>query len=434
MLANAPVCLAMAKIVQPTQPQAKTSNTTVSPANTAERTLLSALSDKIGVGFTTADEVRVQEALEYNQTGQVSEWNDDAHGAELTVTPTHSFKTHDNALCRGYKILLLRGAKRIGANDTACRHADSVWRVDQPNRIAVTVSEAVAPKLAEVNEPAPVVAKAEPLPASPKVITAATAIPVKPMPAKPIPVAKPTSAKPVSPKGVPAPAKVITSKPTPAPVKPEPQTVNTAAAKIPSSNRVDEKGSVYVSADTDLSTVNVIRNAANVVGAAYASTDTNVATVDSNGKVTITGTGTIIVTRAGNRNFNASIDSYTLAVVRIDQTDFTIGDDVAKTFGDGIFRRSATGGQGQGEVSYDSSDSSDPEVATVNPSTGEVVVLNAGETTITATKLGDDTFNEISDSYEVVVARANRSIFDVGNNVRKTYSDGTFVKPVTGTQ
>ncbi len=135
MMASAPVCQAMAKIVQP---QVKTTEATSSSASAVarlgERTLLSALTDKIRVSFTAADEVHIQEALEYNQTGQVSQWNDDAHGAVLTVTPTHSFKTHANVQCRGYKILLLRGAKKIGANDTACRYADNVWRVEQPTR------------------------------------------------------------------------------------------------------------------------------------------------------------------------------------------------------------------------------------------------------------------------------------------------------------
>ena len=402
------------------------------------RKLLSVLANKIGLEFNAEDERYVQESLEYSQTGNTVKWNNNAYGAVLTITPTYSFRTKSDIQCRGYKVMMLRGAKQIAANDTACRY-ESGWFAGASNGSVPVATKPIALKPVKVKRAvAPKVVSVKPVPAAPRPVVAKPIAAVQNIPkvaVKPKVRVVPQRVKPRSttPKVVaeaPVPVKVAPIRvvpPVTAPVivkRTEPTPTSRTPIRTP---KGDE--SIYVTADTDLSQIPVIAHSANLEGALYKSTDTNVATVNASGKVSIIaiGTATIIVTIPGDANFNTAIDSYTLAVVRSDQADFSVGDDVKKTFGDGIFRRDATGGQGQGIVSYHSSNAN---VATVNPNTGEVVILGAGEATITATKIGDNNFNEISDSYDVIVAKADRSVFAIGGNEKRTYVEREFVKPI----
>ena len=87
-------------------------------------------------------------------------------------------------------------------------------------------------------------------------------------------------------------------------------------------------------------------------------------------------------------------------VVKGDQPDFGFAEPrVIKTPGDGNFTFTATGGSGTGAVTYGSSDEA---VATVDD-TGEVTIVAAGATTITATKAADDNYNGATNSYILTV-------------------------------
>ncbi len=77
------------------------------------------------------------------------------------------------------------------------------------------------------------------------------------------------------------------------------------------------------------------------------------------------------------------------------QTNFNAGDNRTKNSDDQPFTQAATGGQGDGAISYSSSATA---VATVD-STGKVTIAGVGKTTITATKAADTNYNEASDGY-----------------------------------
>jgi hypothetical protein len=76
---------------------------------------------------------------------------------------------------------------------------------------------------------------------------------------------------------------------------------------------------------------------------------------------------------------------------------------VEKTYGDDPYTKAiTTNGSGTGAITYASSDET---VATVNITTGEVTILKAGNTTITATKTEDTTYAEATASYLLTVEK-----------------------------
>lgn len=84
---------------------------------------------------------------------------------------------------------------------------------------------------------------------------------------------------------------------------------------------------------------------------------------------------------------------------KLDQTEFSAGEDQFRYTIDNDFTQTATGVDGTGVTTYSSDNES---VATVN-SSGEVQILSIGETIITASNTGDDYFNPASDSYTLTV-------------------------------
>ncbi|MDR0455898.1 MAG: Ig-like domain-containing protein, partial [Treponema sp.] len=76
-----------------------------------------------------------------------------------------------------------------------------------------------------------------------------------------------------------------------------------------------------------------------------------------------------------------------------------------KTYGDPPFTKAITNtGSGAGAISYSSSNTG---IATVNSAAGEVTILRAGTTTITATKASDSTYEETTAMYTLTVAKAD---------------------------
>ena len=131
------------------------------------------------------------------------------------------------------------------------------------------------------------------------------------------------------------------------------------------------------------------------------------------GEVTIEGGGKTIITatKAGNSDYNEATARYILTITKVEQAAFAFASDmVAKTFGDTTFTFTPTGGSGTGAITWESSD---PAVATISATSGEVTIVGDGTTTITtitATKAADTTYNAATASYTLSV-KASQAAF-----------------------
>ena len=134
----------------------------------------------------------------------------------------------------------------------------------------------------------------------------------------------------------------------------------------------------------------------------YSSSVTGVATVNSStGEVTIKGAGstTITATFTGNEDYEAGNASYTLAVSKAAPTlSFASANAIGRV--EEAFAGNALTNPASLSVSYSSSDE---DVATVDSETGEVTIVAAGTTTITASFSGNDTYTSGSANYTLKV-------------------------------
>ena len=166
----------------------------------------------------------------------------------------------------------------------------------------------------------------------------------------------------------------------------------------------------------------------------YASSKSAVATVNaSTGEVTIVGAGetTITATVADGTQYAYATKtaSYTLTVTKT-AADFAYSvKAVSKTIGDAAFTNALTI-NGDGTVSYASSNTA---VATVNASTGEVTIVGAGETTITATVAdgAQYTYATKTATYTLTVAKKAGSISYTTAAVNKALVDVAFTNALT---
>ena len=146
------------------------------------------------------------------------------------------------------------------------------------------------------------------------------------------------------------------------------------------------------------------------VAVSYQSTDTDVATVDpSTGAVTVLAAGTtnIEVTSEEDDEYEAGYAFYTLTVNKIDPALVFSEGSVQVSLGDAFTAPTLTNALNMA-ISYESSD---PNVATVDPTTGAVTIVGAGTTTITASSAEDDTHSAGSASYSITVLDANAHIY-----------------------
>lgn len=146
------------------------------------------------------------------------------------------------------------------------------------------------------------------------------------------------------------------------------------------------------------------------VAVTYQSTDTDVATVDaSTGAVTVLAAGTtnIEVTSEEDDDYEAGYAAYTLTVNKIDPALAFSEGSVQVNLGDDFTAPTLTNALGM-TVSYESTN---PAVATVNPTTGAVTIVGAGTTTITVSSAEDDTHSAGSASYNLTVLDANTHIY-----------------------
>ena len=153
----------------------------------------------------------------------------------------------------------------------------------------------------------------------------------------------------------------------------------------------------------------------------YTSSNPDVVTVDNEGKVTIIGVGTAVITAttaentyylSGTATYNVEIKAKEAAGLSFDKPS------VNATFGDQNVEEPTLTYPAGLTVTY----SCVPDtVATVDPATGEVAIVGAGIATVTATTEGDESHNGGSVSYTLVVAKANATLSFAKEAINATY-------------
>ena len=155
----------------------------------------------------------------------------------------------------------------------------------------------------------------------------------------------------------------------------------------------------------------------------YTSSNPDVVTVDNEGKVTIVGVGTAVITAttAENTYYLSGTATYNVEIKAKEAAGLSFGvtDPVAATYGDG-------NNFDEPELTYPAgltvTYSCEPEsVATVDPATGAVTIVGAGTATVTATTEGDESHNGGSASYTINVAKANATMTFAEDAIEATY-------------
>ncbi len=110
------------------------------------------------------------------------------------------------------------------------------------------------------------------------------------------------------------------------------------------------------------------------------------------------GNETFTVTYEGDNNYNKVVTTVTFDLNKKSQSDFNIEDVATKTYGDDAFELSTTGGNGEGSITYTSSD---PNTLSINGTTA--TIKKAGTVIITAVKDGDAEYNSASASISITI-------------------------------
>ncbi|SGZ78320.1 Multicopper oxidase [Bathymodiolus thermophilus thioautotrophic gill symbiont] len=166
----------------------------------------------------------------------------------------------------------------------------------------------------------------------------------------------------------------------------------------------------------------------------YTSNDTSIATVDQNGTVSVLKAGivNITATQLGDDSYQTASGQYRLTISKANQTNFAFDTNtVSKTFGEN-FSRTATAGQSSNKnITYTSSDTS---IATVDQN-GAIRTLKIGVVNITATQLGDESYQTASGQYTLTINnKANQTNFAFDTNtVSKTFGE-SFSRTATAGQ
>ena len=93
------------------------------------------LGSEVGKSLDKADrmyaERTAQNALETGRTGQTSTWRNPDSGHEGTYTPTRTYQTASNQVCREYETTVTIDGRQERATGRACRQADGTWKIAQ---------------------------------------------------------------------------------------------------------------------------------------------------------------------------------------------------------------------------------------------------------------------------------------------------------------
>ena len=171
----------------------------------------------------------------------------------------------------------------------------------------------------------------------------------------------------------------------------------------------------------------------------YASSDESVAIVDSNGKITAVGEGSVIITAKydGNYKYANSSDSLMVTVSKIDSS-ITINTDNPLQIN--VFDESQIDAvlNHIGNLSYASSN---PEVVTVNQTTGRITAKAGGRANITVSYSGDHKYTKAEDvNLTVIVKKLPSHItvdgaisvdVDANNNIVATIDNGRTLRYVS---
>jgi len=93
-------------------------------------TILGAIiGQEIGRSIDRTDELKAQQVLETNRTGQTSQWVNPDTGSTVVVTPTRTYQEPSGQYCREYQTEVMVGGERQQAYGTACRQPDGSWKI-----------------------------------------------------------------------------------------------------------------------------------------------------------------------------------------------------------------------------------------------------------------------------------------------------------------
>ena len=167
----------------------------------------------------------------------------------------------------------------------------------------------------------------------------------------------------------------------------------------------------------------------NSLAVTYSSSDETVATVASDGTVTLKKAGTVTITAsfAGNASYKPGNASYTLTITNKYVADLVFNDEaLEKLTTDAAFTNAWTTDPEELGVIFTSSNTS---VATVGSSSGEVTIVGAGETTISAT-INDASYEATQFDYTLTVSKADAPISFSANTAEVALDETeSFVAP-----
>lgn len=83
----------------------------------------------IGRQLDMYDEQQAQRALEYNETGYASSWENPDSGRQVTFVPTETYQRDSGQYCREYRTEVEVGNGVEEAYGTACRQPDGSWKI-----------------------------------------------------------------------------------------------------------------------------------------------------------------------------------------------------------------------------------------------------------------------------------------------------------------
>jgi hypothetical protein len=175
--------------------------------------------------------------------------------------------------------------------------------------------------------------------------------------------------------------------------------------------------------------INELDRPANIDGnIIYTSSNTAVATVNTlTGEVTVRRVGTSIITATLTNDslYEDTATTYNLRVKKIADALNYENSVINKTYGDAKFINESLKPEGtDGDISYTTSNSG---VATIDPHSGEVTIVGAGTTIITAILSNDSTYEDAQATYTLNVAKKANALNYSTITFEKTYGDNTFI-------
>ena len=166
----------------------------------------------------------------------------------------------------------------------------------------------------------------------------------------------------------------------------------------------------------DLNFTNPLNGGSGTGSITYSSSNPDVATIDlTSGDVTFTGNGTTIIkaTKSADEIYNSAEASYSLTINRRNQDDIVFEQDSLYIYIDETKTNHYTGGSGEGEVTYSTSNA---EVVLINTETGLLTPVEAGSATINLTKSGDTFYEPQTAQFTVNVTKREQEPLSFQSN------------------